>query len=91
MSSGGGINTFLPYEDFEAPARTLESRRLGKQRIEARQILRVLRGQSAGWRHHPAVLIWQGCEHALAGSARRSRRLPGPAPGEGPGALRLPG
>jgi len=60
------MNTFLPYEDFAASARALDSRRLGKQRIEARQILRVLRGQSAGWRHHPAVLIWRGYEDALA-------------------------
>jgi hypothetical protein len=60
------MNTFLPYEDFDASARVLDSRRLGKQRVEARQILRVLRGQSAGWRHHPAVLIWRGYDEALA-------------------------
>lgn len=60
------MNTFLPYEDFEASARVLDSKRLGKQRIEARQILRALRGQSAGWRHHPAVRIWRGYEDALA-------------------------
>jgi hypothetical protein len=60
------VNTFLPYEDFDASARSLDSRRLGKQRIEARQILRVLQGASTGWRNHPAVAIWRGYEGALA-------------------------
>lgn len=60
------MNTFLPYEDFDASARALDSRRLGKQRIEARQILRVLQGKATGWQHHPAVAIWRGYEGALA-------------------------
>lgn len=60
------MQTFLPYDDFEASAACLDIKRLGKQRVEAMQILRTLDGQSAGWRHHPAVLMWTGYQQALA-------------------------
>lgn len=61
------MQTFLPYPDFAASAAALDSRRLGKQRVEAYQILRILRGEYAGrgWRHHPAVAMWRGFEDAL--------------------------
>ena len=41
-------------------------RRLGKQRVEAYQILRALTGESTGWRNHPATKMWRGHETALA-------------------------
>lgn len=59
------MQTFLPYPDFEHSARCLDDRRLGKQRVEAMQILNVLEGRSRGWRTHPAVLMWRGYEDAL--------------------------
>lgn len=59
------MNTFLPYADFDASARSLDDRRLGKQRVEAMQILNVLEGRTKGWRNHPAVLMWRGYEDAL--------------------------
>lgn len=59
------MQTFLPYPEFETCAATLDSRRLGKQRVEAYQILRVLAGLSPGWRYHPAVRMWSGYEAAL--------------------------
>jgi len=62
---GSALQTFLPYPDFEASARALDDRRLGKQRSEALTILRVLSGKVRGWRHHPAVLMWTGHERAL--------------------------
>lgn len=52
--------------DFEATARLLDDRRLGRQRVEAYQILRVLAGMTRGWVHHPAVLMWRGYEMALS-------------------------
>jgi len=58
----GAMQTFLPYADFERRAAALDSRRLGKQWVEAFQILRVLRGESRGWRNHPAALMWRGYE-----------------------------
>jgi hypothetical protein len=59
------LQTFLPYLDFVACARVLDSRRLGKQRVEALQILRALLVPEYGWRHHPAVLMWKGYPEAL--------------------------
>ena len=59
------MQTFLPYPDFEASARALDIKRLGKQRVECIQVLRGLTVEGYGWRHHPAVKMWAGCEEAL--------------------------
>jgi Pyrimidine dimer DNA glycosylase len=59
------MQTFLPYPDFAACARVLDTRRLGKQRVEALQIVRALLVPDYGWRHHPAVLMWKGHPEAL--------------------------
>ena len=59
------MNTFLPYRDFVRSARCLDDRRLGKQRLEALIILRVLNGELNGWRNHPAVKMWNGYTEAL--------------------------
>ena len=60
------MQTFLPYADFAASAHVLDDRRLGKQRVEALQVLRALTRETYGWKHHPAVLMWVGHESALA-------------------------
>jgi hypothetical protein len=59
------MQTFLPFPDFAASARVLDPRRLGKQRVEALQILRGLTVPGYGWRHHPAVKMWTGYSEAL--------------------------
>jgi hypothetical protein len=61
------MQTFLPYSDFRKCARVLDNKRLGKQRVEAYQILRILLGISTGkgWRNHPAVLMWRDHVDAL--------------------------
>jgi len=60
------MQTFLPYIDFYQTARVLDNKRLGKQRVEASQILDILEGRSDNnWKHHPAVRMWQGYEQAL--------------------------
>lgn len=56
------MQTFLPYQNFRKSAACLDNKRLGKQRVEALQVLRVLCGLSSGWQHHPAVLMWRGHE-----------------------------
>ncbi len=61
----GAMQTFLPYADFERCAAALDSQRLGKQRVEAFEILRVLRGESRGWRNHPAALMWRGYTNTI--------------------------
>ena len=53
------MQTFLPYRSYRASARSLDWRRLGKQRVEAYQLLRCLTGESTGWRNHPAAKMWR--------------------------------
>jgi hypothetical protein len=60
------MQTFLPYGDFDRSARALDDRRLGKQRVEALQVLRALTRPVYGWQSHPVVLQWKGHEEALA-------------------------
>jgi len=59
------MQTFTPYSDFEASARVLDSKRLGKQRVEVIQIVRALTVPGYAWSSHPAVLMWKGYEEAL--------------------------
>ena len=60
------MQTFLPYPDFAASAAVLDNRRLGKQRVEALQVLRALTRSTYGWKHHPAVRMWAGYPEAVA-------------------------
>lgn len=59
------MQTFLPHPGFRASALVLDRRRLGKQRVEALQVLRGLVVPGYGWRRHPAVRMWAGYEEAL--------------------------
>ncbi|MYV67402.1 cytoplasmic protein [Streptomyces sp. SID2131] len=59
------MQTFLPYAGFADSAAALDPRRLGKQRVEALQVLRGLTVPGYGWRRHPAVRMWAGYEEAL--------------------------
>lgn len=59
------MQTFLPYPDFHASLCCLDYRRLGKQRVEAKQLIRALEGESTGWSHHPAAKMWRGHVDAL--------------------------
>jgi hypothetical protein len=65
MGTHPAVQTFLPYPDFAATAAVLDSRRLGKQRVEALQVFRALRVPGYGWRHHPVVKMWAGYGEAL--------------------------
>ena len=65
MPSLDGVQTFLPYPDFEASARALDQKRLGKQRVETIQVVRALTVAGYGWANHPAALMWKGYEEAL--------------------------
>lgn len=68
------MQTFLPLPSPADSAAVLDDRRLGKQRVEAKQILIALgidvgehRGNpSSQWRHHPAVRMWRGFERSLS-------------------------
>lgn len=62
------MQTFLPYPDFAKSVACLDWRRLGKQRVEAMQLLNILTGDTTkkGWVNHPACLMWKGRHEALA-------------------------
>ena len=59
------MQTFLPCPRFDESARVLDLKRLGKQRVEAIQVVRALTRPGYGWRHHPAAAMWAGYEEAL--------------------------
>ena len=68
------MQTFLPYPDFQKTAKCLDYRRLGKQRVEAKQIISLLERHDNGenisklpWGNHPAVKMWIGYTYALKG------------------------
>jgi hypothetical protein len=65
------MQTFLPYPSFRESARCLDYRRLGKQRVECKQLLLALgvpvgehEPKPSGWSHHPAARMWR--RHPLA-------------------------
>jgi hypothetical protein len=59
------VQTFLPFPDFSESARVLDAARLGKQRVEALQVLRAIVFPSYGWQNHPAMQMWRGYVPAL--------------------------
>lgn len=64
------MQTFLPDRSFKKSAKILDYKRLGKQRVEAFQILNTIENKKQnpkiGWANHPAVLMWEGFELALS-------------------------
>jgi hypothetical protein len=73
------MQTFLPYPQFDKSLQCLDWRRLGKQRVEALQLLRALgntadvdledqdlSGGKRGWANHPAARMWRSYEGLLA-------------------------
>lgn len=59
------MQTFLPLNDFTASAAVLDRARLGKQRIEAKQLIHAI-CHGGGWSNHPAARMWRGYVPALA-------------------------
>lgn len=61
------VNTFLPYSNFDKIAKVLDNKRLGKQRVEAYQIINILTNATdkQGWRNHVIVHMWRGHTNAL--------------------------
>lgn len=71
------MQTFLPYSDFAQSAKALDYRRLGKQRVEVKQLLLALgvpvgthTPKSSSWINHPAAKMWKLYLPALAAYGR---------------------
>lgn len=58
------MQTFLPYADFRASVRCLDYRRLGKQRVEAMQLVQAIQTNGT-WLKHPAAQMWKDHVPAL--------------------------
>lgn len=61
------MQTFMPYPDFRESVRCLDNKRLGKQRVEAFQILKVINRErtTGGFINHPIMKMWMGHTDAL--------------------------
>lgn len=66
------IQTFLPYPSFRESLACLDYRRLGKQRVEAYQLIGTILGWPTksgkprkGWTNHPAAVMWRQYIEAL--------------------------
>lgn len=68
------MQTFLPVADFVATSKCLDYRRLGKQRLEAMQLIKTTEllenddynlPAKMGWVNHPARKMWVGYLDAL--------------------------
>ena len=64
------MQTFVPYTTFAQSLNCLDYKRLGKQRVETKQLLNALAGLTKGWVNHPAAKMWRGHEAALASYGR---------------------
>jgi hypothetical protein len=60
------MQTFLPYPSFIQSAKSLDYRRLGKQRVETYQILLAIKDKTYGWQNHPAKKMWEDSPIGLA-------------------------
>lgn len=52
------MQIFAPFISLEDIARCLDNKRLNKQVLETRQIIRVIEGIKMGYRNHPAVKMY---------------------------------
>lgn len=66
------MQTFLPYADFAQSAQCLDVKRLGKQRVEAMQMINAIEGVPTksgkvyrGWHNHPCTRMWRPYVSAL--------------------------
>jgi hypothetical protein len=60
------MQTFLPFSDIEQSLSVLDNKRLGKQRVEAYQIISAITGRPKldgkpykGWISHPCSIMWK--------------------------------
>lgn len=59
------MQTFLPYPDFRKSLECLDNKRLGKQRVEAMQLINALERGGGAWFNHPACQMWKNDIDAL--------------------------
>lgn len=53
------MQIFLPYTDIIEVAECLDNRRLHKQIVECKQIIKAITGESEAWKNHPIVKMYK--------------------------------
>lgn len=53
------MQTFVPFTHHWQTAQVLDTKRLGKQRVENLQIAKAILDPTYGWQNHPAVNMWR--------------------------------
>ena len=60
------MQTFLPFSDIEKSLKVIDNKRLGKQRVEAYQIISAITRRPKldgtpykGWLNHPCTIMWR--------------------------------
>jgi len=61
------MQTFVPFEDLDKSAASLDNKRLNKQLLEGRQIYGILSSskRTGAWVNHPAVKMWRNYDMGL--------------------------
>lgn len=57
------MQVFVPYVEPYFVAQSLDKRRLNKQVLEGRQIIKAITGESDAWKNHPVVKMYR--EHVV--------------------------
>ncbi len=52
------MQTFLPYSDYRKSLSCLDDKRLGKQRVEAMQMVNAIDRGYGAWYNHPCTQMW---------------------------------
>jgi hypothetical protein len=60
------MQTFLPYKSLHESVKCLDYKRLGKQRVEAKQLLKSIYISNYRWSSHPCSKMWRDYPNALA-------------------------
>jgi hypothetical protein len=61
------MNTFITNDDPKRCAKDLDSKRLGKQRVEGMQLLNTMNENNTkiGWKNHPIAVMWKDYQPQL--------------------------
>ena len=52
------MQVFLPFPCVEKSLKVLNKQRLGKQRVEANQMIGIIEGHGKGWKSHPCTKMY---------------------------------
>lgn len=58
--------TLMPFPDFALSLCCLDDKRLERQRMDALNIHKMIKGNHSGWTHRPECMMWYGYLPALA-------------------------